>query len=69
MDKLWLCGQYRSGEKLTEIVWDFQGIFSTKEKAVAACLNKNYFIAPIKLDEEIPDAPEFMPDVEYPLNV
>ncbi|MEN6375545.1 MAG: hypothetical protein ABFD75_12325 [Smithella sp.] len=66
--ELWLCGQYRSGEKIGEIIWDFQGVFSAKDKAIRACRNRNYFIAPIDVDKEIPDQIEEMPNVEYPLN-
>lgn len=64
--ELWLCGQYRSG--LTgDVVWDFQGVFSTKEKAIEACRNRNYFIAPVKIDEELPDETMVHPGCEYPL--
>ena len=46
--KLWLCGQFRpiTGR------WEFQGIFSSREKAIAACRNENYFIQPVNLDDE-----------------
>jgi len=64
--ELWLVGQYRSGEN-PNIVWDFQGIFSTKEKALAACRNEWYFIAPIPLDAELPDEVIQMPGAYYPL--
>jgi hypothetical protein len=66
MKELWLCGQYRSGD-VPNVVWDLQGIFSTKERAISACKNRHYFIAPIKVDEEAPDETETMPGVEYPL--
>lgn len=64
--KFWICGQYRSGDPLNT-VWDFQGIFSTKEKAIKACLSRNYFIVSAKLDEEIPDETKTWPGVKYPL--
>ena len=64
--ELWLVGQYRSGE-IPNIVWDFQGIFSTKGKALAACRNEWYFIAPIALDVELPDEVVQMPGAYYPL--
>ena len=64
---VWVCGQYLSGEEIGKVVWDFQGIFSTKEVAIKACRNKNYFIAPAELDEVLPDENEVWPGVEYPL--
>lgn len=60
---MWLVGQYRSGES-GNVIWEFQGIFSTREKAMAACRNVNYFIHEVVMDEEIPDEPLIM-DVEY----
>lgn len=65
MKKLWLCGQYRSGD-FPNINWDFQGIFSSKKKAIAACRNENYFIASIELDKELPDESVAMPSEYYP---
>jgi len=63
---LWLCGQYRSGE-LPNVIWDFQGLFSTKEKAIEACENRNYFIVPVKVDEAAPSESTEWPGVEYPV--
>lgn len=65
--QLWLCGQCKSGEKLESIIWEFQGIYSTRTKAVAACRNSNYFICPVTLDEELLDETMQMPDTEYPI--
>lgn len=68
--ELWICGQYRSGgdNGVGDVVWDFQGVFSTRAKALAACRNRNYFIAPVVLDREVPDETEEMPGYEYPLH-
>lgn len=65
-NRLWLCGKYRLGES-SYVVWDFQGIFSTKAKAVAACRNRNYFIFPCAIDEELPDETIIPPEYEYPI--
>jgi len=59
---LYLCGQYRPGNP-----WEFQGVFSSEQKAIKACRNENYFYAPIELDKEIPDQTEEMPEVIYPM--
>lgn len=61
MEMLWLVGQVRGKD------WEFQGVFSTEEKAIQACRNRNYFIAPIEVDTEAPDSAEPFPLCEYPL--
>jgi hypothetical protein len=66
--KLWLVGQYKSGEK-GNIVWEFQGIFSTEEKAVAACKNFRYWVAPIIMDEECPDGTVSFENDYYPISM
>ena len=44
------------GEDGTENnVWDFQGVFSSREKAVAACRDERYFVGPAELDEPLPN--------------
>jgi hypothetical protein len=63
---LWLSGQHR-GERDDGCVWDFQGIFTTRERAVHACRNENYFIAPILVDYAVPDASVPFSDAYYPL--
>ena len=59
--KVWIVGQYRAPS------WDFQGVFSTEEKAVAACRDANYFVAPAELDAEVPHQLEpAWPGAYYP---
>ncbi len=62
--ELWLCGQAKSEDGRC---WEFQGIFSTKEKAIAACRHEWYFIAPVELDAELPDETVEMAGAYYPL--
>jgi len=62
---LWVVGQYRA-ETDAGNVWDIQGVFSTREKALAACRGPNYFIGPIKLNEELPDETVEWPGREWP---
>jgi hypothetical protein len=51
MTQLWLCAQVRSKEPED---WDFQGIFSTEELAIAACRDATYIIGPVLLDQVLP---------------
>ncbi len=54
--EFWLVGQ-EIGKKNSDgrYAWDFQGIFSTKKKAEAACKDESYFVMPnCIVDEELP---------------
>src|SRR3990167_6545590 len=62
---LWLVGQYRIGEN-PNTVWDFQGVFSTKAGAIAACQKDTYFVVPLQLDAEVPNEPMVIPGAWYP---
>lgn len=64
--KLWLCGQYKKGN-YPNVIWEFQGIFNTKKKAINACKNKNYFIFPIILNKECNEETEIMDETYYPI--
>jgi len=63
--KFWIVGHYRM-QTQSGSVWDFQGLFFTKRRAIKACKNKNYFIAPISLNQEIPTEPLPWPGLEFP---
>ena len=60
--KLWLVGQYRLGHRFV-----FQGIFSTKKKAIAACKNWRYWIVPVLIDKQLPDESISMSGSYYPI--
>lgn len=49
------------------IAWEFQGIFDSHEKAVAACKTPMYCIQTVTLNEEAPDESVEFVDCEYPL--
>jgi len=46
--------------------WEIQGVFSSHEKAVAACRNDNYYTFAEELDVLLPDEPVPIPGVEWP---
>lgn len=35
--------------------WEFQGVYSTRERAEAACIKDEYFVGPVTLDGGFPD--------------
>ena len=46
--------------------WELQGIFSSHEKAVAACRNDHYYTFEEDLDVALPDEPTPIPSPEWP---
>jgi len=65
MDQVWICGRYKKG-KFPNSEWDIQGAFTTKGKAIQACRDNMYFIAPLELDKEIPHKTKRWPGLIYP---
>ncbi|GEA17513.1 hypothetical protein [Moorella sp. E306M] len=63
---LWVCGK-NVAELEEGIVWELQGIFTTKEAAVAACKNERYFIGPVELNKPLPEETTSWVGCEYPL--
>lgn len=41
---------YLVGKNFTDKQWEVVGIYTTREKAIAACLTADYFVGPIELD-------------------
>ena len=62
---MWICGTYKSGE-FPNTVWEFNGIFETKQDAVCACFLNKDFIFPAVVGERAPKESTILPDVEYP---
>ena len=63
MTTLWVVGK-NVNESGTE--WLFMGIFDSEEKAVAACRDEFYFVAPETLNEQLKDEWEPWPGLWFP---
>jgi hypothetical protein len=62
---VWLVGRYLNDYN-DEI--EYMGVFSSREKAVAACKRPSDWIGPFELDEVLPDElAEEWPGLELPL--
>lgn len=48
---MYLAYQFREG--VTD-PHEFQGVFSSRKKAIAACRNANYYIRPVTLNKSLP---------------
>jgi len=64
--ELWVCGQ-NIADVEQGCVWEIQGVFSTQEKAIKACKNLRFFVAPLYLDKELPQKTTEWPECVYPL--
>lgn len=64
MIRLWLVGKVNS-ENYKE--WEFQGVFITKARAVAACKDEFYFVGVLTLNEALPYESEDWPGAYYPM--
>lgn len=67
----WIVGRHledaedaESGERL--VAWDFQGVFSSEDLAVAACRDDRYFVAPAKMNQQLPHDAADWPGCYYP---
>ncbi len=51
---LWVCCKtlVETGKGM---VWEIQGVFDTEKKAKKACINSNYGIGPVILNQALPD--------------
>lgn len=47
---LWIVGKALNQETTS---WEFQCVFSSEEKAVAACVDDSYFVGPATLDNAL----------------
>lgn len=57
---IWIVG------KVTGPSWEFQGTFSSEERAIGACAGPEYFVAPAELDQELPRHSVAWPGVRFP---
>ena len=65
--KLWVVGKYVL-ETDKGAVWELQGVFDNEGKALKACKKKDWFVAPVSLNEEFPEGRVDWPGVKYPNN-
>jgi hypothetical protein len=73
MTKVWIVQQWVKGvwgerkQQWEDSVFEFTGVFDTEEKAVAACRDKNYCVAPITVNEPFPHEKVEIPGSHYPI--
>lgn len=63
--QLWAVGLVKGGEN-PNLLWDLQGVFSTKLLAEKACHGPNFCVIPLELDVEAPIETVVVPDAYYP---
>lgn len=61
MKKIWIVGQAVLYDVCGNVErWEFQGVFSTEQKAKAACQTSDYFMCSYVVDDEVQH--ETLPD-------
>lgn len=65
-NELWLCGKMIGKWSKTGSVWEFQGIFETRDDAVSACRTSKYFIYPVIVGQVLPENGVLPERWEYP---
>jgi hypothetical protein len=63
--RLWAVALVRSGS-FPNVVWKLVGIFSTREKAEAACKDRMYFVMPVELHEDHGTEPTYSGEDYFP---
>ncbi|MEE9117766.1 MAG: hypothetical protein V3U02_04115 [Calditrichia bacterium] len=62
----WICGKTFKDLEMHKR-WEFAGVFDDKKKAIKACLSRDYFIGPAKLNDVFHDGQRQWPGAYYPL--
>lgn len=66
--KLFLVGKYVADTSAGR-VWEFCGVYDSRELALENCITDEFFIAAIDLNATAPDETCNFPECEYPLYV
>jgi hypothetical protein len=62
-NEVWIVGQQRPE---LDHRWELCGIYTSKAKAVAACLDASYFVGKVPLNKPAPDESTEFPESQYP---
>jgi hypothetical protein len=58
---VWLVGQWKKER------WEVQGVFDTKDAAIAACRDYFYFVMPLEMNKQLPHETMQNKDTWYPI--
>ena len=60
--QLWIVGRVHYKKE-----WEFIGVYSNEQRAVAACTTDWHFVGPVTLNETLPDGPGSWPGSYFPM--
>lgn len=66
MKTVWVVGQTIDETPATGTVWELFGVFDSEEKAVASCLDVNFFVGPVQINTPFPVETTVWPGCRYP---
>jgi hypothetical protein len=64
--RLWIVGKPTANESSSQVAWEFQGVFNTRDQAVDACTGPNHFLFPATLNQRLPEETVSSPGTEFP---
>ncbi len=64
---LWICGRLIGEWDAAGTIWSFQGVFTNRDLAIAACKDETYFIFSSEIDMQLCHDNTFPPDGYYPV--
>jgi hypothetical protein len=65
--KLWVVGEVKENSpSFPDVVWGLVGVFSTREKAEAACRGSRFCVMPIELDNDYGPGASFSHEDYFP---
>ena len=59
---LWICGRFTDSKP-----WEVLGVYSSEDAAINRCTKQIDFVAPLELDEDLPEECIEWPGCYYPL--
>lgn len=64
--QLWIVGKPTAVDNAPDGTWEFQGVFDSRDKAIAACTGPKHFLFPAVLNERLPEETISSAGIEFP---
>lgn len=68
MTTLWISGKVTSAAGVTPPAWELEGVFSLRHTALERCSTSSHFLAPVVLDDWLPEKTTDWPGIVFPIS-